>query len=80
MLAQHRGERSLVEQVDLDELDAVAIAARFSYARRVAHDADDLVAALEQQLGEIRAVLAADARDDARGALSAALARTSTRR
>ena len=39
--------------------------ARFSYGvSSCGHDADDLVAALEQELGEVRAVLAADAGDE----------------
>jgi hypothetical protein len=61
VLAQHGGERLLVEQVDVQELDGVGemLVARV----RARDDADDLVAALEQELGEIRAVLPAYSRD-----------------
>ena len=60
---EERGERLLVEQVHLCELDPVADGGEvLVLVRRVAHEADDLVAAVEQRLGEIRAVLPADHR------------------
>ena len=61
MVAQHERERSLVEQVDLDELDAVEAVVR---PGRVTDDADDLVTPLEQRLGEVRAVLPARTGDE----------------
>ena len=64
MLAEHAGERLLVEQIRLHELEPVADGGevRVRILRRGPHDPDDVVAALEQQLGEVRAVLAARSR------------------
>ena len=61
----HVDERQLVEQVGLPQLDAVAQVrdALEVLGAGAAHHADDLVALLEQQLGQIRAVLAGDAGD-----------------
>ena len=65
MLAQQRGEPVVVEEVRAGELDAVADRRQVRVlGRRVADEADDLVPAVEQELGEIRAVLAGGAGDD----------------
>src|SRR5262249_34130085 len=59
-------ERRLVEQVSGHELDAVdEMSDPLIWSRRAAtHDADDAIVLLEQQLGEIRAVLARDTSDE----------------
>ena len=65
MLAEQRREAVVVEQVGADELDAIADAGEVRMlGRRVADEADDVVPAFEQQLGEVRAVLAGGAGDD----------------
>ena len=58
-------ERELVEEVGLDELDPVAnnLEVLELFRGRAPDDAEDLVALAEQQLGEQRAVLARDPRD-----------------
>ena len=64
--AQRLLQRGLVEQVGLQQLDA-ARQVRDALERlgaRAAHDAVDLVALVEQQLGEVRAVLAGDSGDE----------------
>ena len=66
--AQHVDERELVEQVRLPQIDAVAEMrdALEVLRARPAHHADDPVALLEQQLGQVRPVLARDAGDERR--------------
>ena len=63
--AQRVDERALVEQVALVERDAVAdvLDPLELLGRGAAHHAVDVVALLEQQLGQIGAVLAGDAGD-----------------
>ena len=62
--AQRVDERAVVEQVALVQRDAVAqvLDALELLGRRAADHAVDLVALLEQELGEVGAVLARDAR------------------
>ena len=64
--AQRVDERALVEQVALVQRDPVAevLDALELLGRGAAHHAVDLVALLEQQLGEVGAVLAGDAGDE----------------
>ena len=63
--AQRANERELVVHVGLDELEAVAHVREVRVARRAAaHDAENVVAVVEQELGEQRAVLPADAGDE----------------
>ncbi len=66
VLGEHGRERVAIEQVRLHELDPVAhcFEVRVRVARSGADDPDDVVAAVEQLLGEIRAVLACDSGDD----------------
>jgi hypothetical protein len=65
VLAEHRGEGVQVEQVRLQDLDAVADPVEVRIRTdELRDDADDVVAAVEQELGEVRAVLTADARDE----------------
>ncbi len=56
-------ERELVEQVGLEQLDPVADGLEVLVGGLAADDAEDLVALVEQELGEQRAVLAADPGD-----------------
>ena len=62
---QHGDQRQLVEQVGLHQLDVVAqmLDAREVLGAGAAHHAEDLVALLQQQLGQVRAVLPGDAGD-----------------
>ena len=64
--AQRIDERALVEQVALVEGDAVAdvLDALELLGRGAAHHAVDLIALLEQQLGQIGAVLAGHPGDE----------------
>jgi hypothetical protein len=89
--AQCADERELVVDVRLDHLDAVADAGEVRVARRAAaDDAQDVVALLEQELGEQGSVLPADTRDercgspsrraDDRRLIDARRARSATRR
>ena len=57
-------KRELVEQVGLEQLDALADGLEVLVGGLAADDAEHLVALLEQELGEQRAVLAADPRDE----------------
>jgi hypothetical protein len=63
--AQRVDERALVEQVALVQRDPIAqvLDALELLGRGAAHHAVDLVALLEQQIGEIGAVLARDPGD-----------------
>ncbi len=65
VLAQHRDERRLVEQVPADERDLVLDVGDPLEADRARppHHADDLVALLEQELGQVRPVLTGHAGD-----------------
>ena len=64
-LLERLHERELVEQVGLDQLDALADRGEVLVASgRAADDAEDLVALAEEELREQRAVLAADAGDE----------------
>jgi hypothetical protein len=65
-LAQGGDERELVQQVRLDQLDPVANALEvlIGRRRRAPHRPEDLVATLEEELGEQRPVLPSDAGDE----------------
>jgi hypothetical protein len=65
VLAQHASDRVGIEQIGVDELDPLANRCEVVVGPCcVAYDADDVVAAAEQQLREIRAVLTADPGDE----------------
>ena len=64
LAASARDERRAVEQVGVDDGDPIAhTLERGMVVDRSPHDADDVVAVLEEQLGQVRTVLAADAGD-----------------
>ena len=64
-LLERLDERELVEEVGLDQLDAVADRGQVLVARgRAADDAEDVVPLAEEELREQRAVLAADPGDE----------------
>ncbi len=64
MHAQRLPERGLVQQVDLEQLDPFAHAGEVLVLLvETRNHPDHLVVVPEQQLGEVRAVLAADAGD-----------------
>ena len=63
--AQGADERELVAQVGLDEVDPLAERLEVRVARaRAPHDPGHVVALVEEELGEERAVLAADPGDE----------------
>ena len=79
MLLDHVDQRRLIGQVGADQRDALEEVPDALEVRRARapHHADDLVALVEQKLGEIRTVLAGDPSDECAGRHHRSLAEAS---